>query len=67
MSKFVELYKRCLSYLRELSYKHSEENREFVRNKLLAHRYYMEGFRRTDPYLHPDGWQDEEVEVPELQ
>jgi len=62
----VSFFEEYLTYLRDLSFTHSKSHREFVRNKLLAHRYYMEGFRRTDPYLHPDGWQDEEVEVREL-
>jgi hypothetical protein len=59
MPKLVELYKRYLNYLRDLSYDNSEENREFVRNKLIAHRGYMEGYRKTTPYLHPDTWQDD--------
>jgi hypothetical protein len=47
-----------LDYLRELSWKNSEENQTFVKNKLLAHRDYMEYKRKTNPYLHPDDWQD---------
>ena len=47
------------NYLRDLSFRHSEENLEFVKNKVIAHRYYMEGFRKTTPYLHPDTWQDD--------
>jgi len=54
-----ELIERYLNYLRDLSYKHSDERREFAKTKLLAHRYYMEGFRKTTPYLHPDAWQDD--------
>ena len=48
-----------VNYLRDLSYKHSDERREFAKTKLLAHRYYMEGFRKTTPFLHPDTWQDD--------
>ena len=47
------------NYLRDLSYRHSDERREFAENKLLAHKFYMEGFRKTSPYLHPDAWQDD--------
>ena len=62
-----ELFERYLNHLRDLSYKYSEESLAFTRNKLLAHRYYMDDMRSTDPYLHPDDWQDEKVEVHELQ
>jgi len=27
--------------------------------KLIAHRGYMEGYRKTTPFLHPDTWQDD--------
>ena len=59
MSKLVELYKRYLNYLRDLSYDNSDERREFAKIKLIAHRGYMEGYRKTTPYLHPDTWQDD--------
>tara|TARA_R110002012_G_scaffold220367_1_gene391860 strand:+ start:838 stop:1038 length:201 start_codon:yes stop_codon:yes gene_type:complete len=57
-----ELFERYLSYLRDLSYKHSEENKVFIKNKILAHKFYMEGLRKTSPYLHPDSWQDDREE-----
>jgi len=61
-----ELIERYLTYLRDLSYENSDERLQFTKNKLLAHKYYMDGFRRTDPYLHPDDWETEKVEVREL-
>jgi hypothetical protein len=54
-----ELFERYLNRLRDLSYDNSEERREFAKNKVLAHKFYMEGFRKTSPYLHPDNWQDD--------
>ena len=59
MNKIKEFISSYLDYLRDLSYRHSEENLEFTKNKLIAHRFYMEGFRKTSPYLHPDDWQDD--------
>ena len=56
-----ELIEEWLDYLRELSFKNSEENLEFTKSKLTAHRQYIKGFRRYGPYTHPDEWQDEEV------
>ncbi len=54
-----ELVERYLNYLRDLSYRHSDERREFAKIKLIAHSCYMEGFRKTTPFLHPDDWQDD--------
>tara|TARA_R110001592_G_scaffold335627_1_gene620544 strand:- start:414 stop:623 length:210 start_codon:yes stop_codon:yes gene_type:complete len=51
--------KEYLNYLRDLSYSHSDERREFAEIKLLAHKFYMEGHRKTSPFLHPDTWQDD--------
>jgi len=48
-----------LNRLRDLSYNHSEERHEFAKTKLIAHRGYMEGYRKTTPFLHPDTWQDD--------
>ena len=59
MDRIKEFFEEILSELRELSYRNSEENIEFTKSKLLAHRQYMEGFRRYGPYTHPDTWQDE--------
>ena len=56
-----QLFEKCLNYLRELSYQHSDECLEFTRIKLQAHRYFMISARSTNPYLHPNTWQDEEV------
>ena len=56
-----QLFERYLNYLRELSYQHSDECLQFTRTKLQAHRYFMISARTTNPYLHPDDWQDEEV------
>lgn len=57
-----------LNYLRDLSYNHSEERREFAKTKILAHRFYMEGHRKTSPFLHPDDWQnDNESQLPNIE
>jgi hypothetical protein len=56
MKKLFESY---LNHLRDLSYRHSDERREFAKIKLIAHHYYMEGLRKTTPFLHPDDWQDD--------
>ena len=58
----ASFFERYLNYLRDLSYDHSEERREFAQNKLIAHRGYMEGFRKTSPYVHPDDWQNDNEE-----
>ena len=56
ITQTIESY---FNYLRDLSYTHSDERREFAKTKLIAHRGYMEGYRKTTPFLHPDTWQDE--------
>ena len=61
-----QLIERYLNYLRNLSYRHSDERFHFTRNKLLAHGQYMDGFRKFDPYIHPDDWETEQVPVHEL-
>ena len=56
------------NHLRDLSYKHSEERKQFAESKLLAHKFYMQGFRKTTPYLHPDTWQeDNEGQLPNME
>ena len=59
MNKIKEFFEDILNSLRDTAYAHSEERREFAKTKLLAHKFYMEGFRKTSPYLHPDDWQDD--------
>ena len=46
-------------YIENHSYAHSDERHEFAKTKLIAHRGYMEGYRKTTPFLHPDTWQDD--------
>ena len=59
MNNIKEFIQSYLEYLRNLSYENSDERREFAENKLLAHKFYMEGLRKTSPYIHPDDWQDD--------
>ena len=54
-----QFFNDILNHLRNLSYDNSEERREFAKTKLIAHRGYMEGYRKTTPFLHPDTWQDD--------
>ena len=62
-----EFFENILNSLRDTAYSHSEERREFAKTKLLAHKFYMEGFRKTTPYLHPDTWQeDNEGNLPNI-
>lgn len=57
-----------VDHLRNLSYDHSDERRQFAESKLLAHKFYMQGFRKTTPYLHPDTWQeDNEGQLPNME
>ena len=56
ITQTIESY---FNYLRDLSYDNSDERREFAKTKLIAHRAYMAGYRKTTPYLHPDTWQDD--------
>jgi hypothetical protein len=56
------------NYLKDLSYDNSEERKQFAESKLLAHKFYMQGFRKTTPYLHPDTWQeDNEGQLPNME
>ena len=59
MNKIKEFFEDILNSLRDTAYAHSEERREFAKTKLLAHKFYMDGFRKTSPYLHPDTWQED--------
>ena len=62
-----EFFENILNSLRDTAYSHSAERREFAKTKLLAHKFYMEGFRKTTPYLHPDTWQeDNEGNLPNI-
>jgi len=54
-----KLFEKYLNFLRNLSYNHSQERREFAKIKLIAHLAYMQGYRKTTPFLHPDNWQDD--------
>ena len=63
MKALIETY---LNYFKNLSRLHSKEHQVFIQNKLVAHRYYMDEMRLTNPYLNPDTWQDEEVTVIQL-
>ena len=68
MDRIKEFFQEILSELRDLSYNHSEERRKFAESKLLAHKFYMQGFRKTTPYLHPDTWQeDNEGQLPNME
>ena len=51
-----EIYNDILNKLRDTSYDHSEQRREFAIERLKGHRQYMEGFTRFNPYLHEDEW-----------
>lgn len=59
MNKVKEFFEATLNSLRDTAYSHSEERRGFAKTKLLAHKFYLDGFRKTTPYLHPDTWQED--------
>ena len=68
MNRIKEFFEDILDSLRNTAYLHSEERRQFAESKLLAHKFYMQGFRKTTPYLHPDTWQeDNEGQLPNME
>jgi hypothetical protein len=58
MNKIKEFIHSYLEYLRNLSYEHSEDRREFAIERLRAHREYMKNKKSLNPYLHPETWDD---------
>lgn len=57
MNKIKEFFEGTLNWLRDTSYHHSPERREFAVRRLNGHKDYMEGFSRFNPYLHEDEWE----------
>ncbi len=57
MNKIKQFFEDILNSLRDTSYNHSEERREFALSRIKGHKDYMEGFSRFDPYLHFDEWE----------
>ncbi len=53
IASFFEEY---LNRLRDFSYNHSNQRREFAKKRIQGHKDYIEGFSRFDPYLHEDEW-----------
>ena len=58
MNKIKEFFEDTLNWLRDTSYNHSPERREFAVRRLTAHREYMKNKRSLNPYLHPETWGD---------
>lgn len=56
MDKIKEFFKEILDSLRDTSYAHSEERREFAILRLKGHRDQMAGLTRFNPYIHFDEW-----------
>ena len=57
MNKIKELIEDTLNWLRDTSYNHSAERREFAIARMQGHRNYMAGLTRFSPYLHLDEWE----------
>lgn len=56
INNIKEFIEGTLNWLRDTSYNHSPERREFAISRIKGHRDYMGGFSRFNPYLHPDEW-----------
>ena len=54
--RMKELFNNVLNWLRDTSYYHSNERREFAKKRIQGRKDYMDGFSRFDPYLHEDEW-----------
>ena len=59
IDKIKEFFEDTLNWLRDTSYDHSTERREFAISRIKGHKEYMGGFSRFSPYLHPDEWETE--------
>jgi len=58
MNNIKEFISSYLDHLRDLSYNHSIDRKEFAIKRLTAHREYMKNKRSLNPYLHPETWED---------
>jgi len=56
INNIKQFFEDILNELRNISYNHSEERREFAIRRIKGHRDYMSGHTRWDPYLHEDEW-----------
>jgi len=56
MNKIKQFFEDILNSLRDTSYNHSEERREFAIRRLSDYRDYMSGHARWNPYIHEDEW-----------
>ena len=56
MNRIKEFFEDILNSLRDTSYNHSEERREFALRRIQGHKDYMGGYSRFDPYIHEDEW-----------
>ena len=53
-----EFFNNILNWLRDTSYNASAERAEWAAKRLAAHRDYMTGHQRWNPYIHPDEWME---------
>jgi hypothetical protein len=58
INKIKEFFEDILNSLRDTSYNHSIDRKEFAIKRLTAHREYMKNKRSLNPYLHPETWED---------
>jgi len=56
MNKIKQFFEDLLNSLRDTSYNHSEERREFAARRIQGHKNFMSGHARWDPYIHEDEW-----------
>jgi len=59
MNKIKEFFEDLLNSLRDTSYNHSEERREFAIRRLSAYRDHMSGHARWNPYIDEDEWNNQ--------
>ena len=58
LTEIRSLFEEILNSLRETSYAHSEERREFAITRLKGHRDHMAGLARYSPYTNFDEWEE---------
>tara|TARA_B100001559_G_C16482948_1_gene614665 strand:+ start:812 stop:991 length:180 start_codon:yes stop_codon:yes gene_type:complete len=58
IDKIKEFFSSYLNHLRDVSYNHSIDRKQFAIKRLTAHREYMNKKRNLNPYLHPETWDD---------
>jgi len=58
ITQIIDTWNDILNRLRDISYQHSPERREFALKRIEGHQRHMTGHSRYDPYLHFEQWSE---------